>query len=572
MTQFSRHQNISRTAPPRSAGRRDHGRVRMGVLALGILAGLLAWEALPAVGQSSEAVPVAGEIFAGEELENYLRLLQVSGKAPLYPWSLRSFSVGEIDRLAPTDESHPWARRYDFSLAAGDGPELHLIAPKADILFNSAFPHGENDGPVWSGRGVTTAIRAGLVARYRGLSLTLAPVAFWAQNSSFATVRAEDASNPFEDGLHPTQIDLPQRFGSGGYSRIDPGQSTLRADVGPVAVGISTANQVWGPAAEFPLVLGTNAPGFPHVFAGSSRPWNLWIAKVHGRFVWGKLSQSPYASSPADSSERFTTGLVGVITPRGVPGLEIGAGRFFHLPWRAGGPSLAQILKPIETLTKVNLSTDEVETEESVVANQIASVFFRWVPPGSGFEVYGELASEDHRMNLRDFLLQPDHDTAYTLGLRKLWNLDDERFWVLRGELVDGVPSHLQRTRRQEPFYIHAHMRQGHTNEGQILGSPAAYGGSASLIAADLYEPDGRWTVSWRRTRRQQVVRYLQTGVQQPLDVQQGVGIERLLFVGRWDITAGLDGVYEFNRDFRDNAFNLRAALTVQAHLPSWAE
>jgi hypothetical protein len=265
-------------------------------------------------------------------------------------------------------------------------------------------------------------------------------------------------------------------------------------------------------------------------------------------------------------------GVVAVFTPRGIPGLEIGGGRFFHLPWT--GVGWREVLKPIETFTKINLSSgEEHETElpESVVANQIASAFFRWTLPGSGFEAYGELASEDHRLNLRDFIVEPDHDTAFTLGLKKLWELSDDKFWVLRGELVNGTPSHLQRGRRQEPFYIHAHMRQGHTEEGQILGAPAAYGGSASLIAADLYQPDGRWTVSWRRTRRIQAERYLETGVRQPIDVQQGLGVERVLFMGDWDVTAGLDGMYEFDRNFVKDAVNVRASLTVQARLQSFA-
>ena len=28
--------------------------------------------------------------------------------------------------------------------------------------------------------------------------------------------------------------------------------------------GVSTANQQWGPSADLPLLLGTNAAGFPH--------------------------------------------------------------------------------------------------------------------------------------------------------------------------------------------------------------------------------------------------------------------------------------------------------------------
>jgi hypothetical protein len=77
--------------------------------------------------------------------------------------------------------------------------------------------------------------------------------------------------------------------------------------------------------------------------------------------------------------------------------------------------------------------------------------------------------------------------------------------------------------------------------------------------------------VSWRRTRRIQAERYLETGVRQPIDVQQGLGVERALFMGDWDVTAGLDGMYEFDRNFVKDAVNVRASLTVQARLQSFA-
>jgi len=109
----------------------------------------------------------------------------------------------------------------------------------------------------------------------------------------------------FADGQWATYIDKPQRFGVDPYSQADFGQSELRVDTRGVAVGISTANQWWGPADRYPYVLGNNAAGFPHVFFGTSEPWNLWIAKVHGRIVYGTLDQSAY--SPVTGPKYFTS-------------------------------------------------------------------------------------------------------------------------------------------------------------------------------------------------------------------------------------------------------------------------
>jgi hypothetical protein len=521
-----------------------------------------------AAGAQDAPWSVPGEVFAGSELEGYLRLLQSTGESAAYPMSLRGLSPREVERLVPRDSLHPWAARYDFTAPppGTSGVEFSVHAPSLEIIHNSSFPQGGNDGAVWAGRGVTTVARAGFTARYRGVSLVVAPVAFRTENQDFDTVDPPEGDQPYADWRRPLQIDLPQRFGDAAYTRIDPGQSSLRVDAGPVALEASTANQVWGPAMEYPILIGTNAPGFPHVVLGSSRPLNVWIGRVHGRFVWGALAQSEYSTMPADSSRRFASGFVGTFTPRGVPGLEIGAGRFFHTPWLADGVSWAQIARPFETLTKVNLSRKNgPELEASVVANQIASVFFRWVLPRGGLDLFGEFASEDHRHNLRDFLLEPDHDTAYELGLRKVWRRDASSFAALRAELVSGEASHLQRARRQEPFYIHARMRQGHTERGQILGTPAAYGGSASTLALDLYHRAGRWTVDWERTSQQREGSFLETGeIEQP-DVRHALGGEALFFRGRWEATVALAALYEFNRNFADDAFATRASISLAA-------
>ncbi len=211
------------------------------------------------------------EIFAGGELENYLRYLQTLGEVAPYPWGVRAFSPAELDRLMPRDTLHPWADRYDLTPRAAKGISVDWVAPTASVRYNSTFPYGYNDGPIWAGRGLTLAGQAGVALRWGVLSLTVAPMAFVAQNAGFPLMpNGETGTLAYADGVLPDQIDLPQRFGSGAYARVDPGQSTARLDWGPLAAGVTTANQYWGPATEFPIVLGNNAAGFPQAFVGNS--------------------------------------------------------------------------------------------------------------------------------------------------------------------------------------------------------------------------------------------------------------------------------------------------------------
>ena len=510
-----------------------------------------------------------GEAFAGSEMESYLRVLQVGGVVSPYPWSIRAFSPPEVDRLLPADSVHPWSEREQLRPDTSGGLQWRLLRPEARLIFNSAYPHGGNDGPLWTGRGLTTAVQAGVAARYGPLSLVLAPTFFWAQNAAFE-MRPNGYTGPlaFGDARYPERIDLPQRFGDDAYARVDAGQSTLRLDLPVVTVGISSANQQWGPMADHPILLGTNAPGFLHGFLGTSAPLNVWIGRVHGRMVWGRLEQSEYSPVQQGEARRFMSGVVGTFTPRGIPGLELGGARFFHEPWPEGGPGAREFLKPIESFWKRDRTDAEVVPGDpkSDVDNQLASAFFRWVLPRSGFEFYGEYGREDHNWDWRDFVLEPDNNSGYAFGGRRVWQRSNVEWIVLRGEVLNLRPSHLGRVRSQWPFYVHGWTIQGHTHHGQLLGSPAGYGGAGSVLAVDVYQPDGRWTLAWSRDLRQPAAEAPETSGP-GADVVHSLSVERLFFHGPFEVTTRLAGALDFNRNFVSDRFNLNAGLTVRAGL-----
>ena len=116
---------------------------------------------------------------------------------------------------------------------------------------------------------------------------------------------------------------------------------------------------------------------------------------------------------------------------------------------------------------------------------------------------------------------------------------------------------------------MHRVLQQGHTQLGQILGSEAGPGGGGSTLAVDLYHPDGRWSVALTREIRQNRGAFARTG--QPddrsIDLLQALSVNGLFFRGRYDITAGLTAVYEFNRNFGADAFNLNAVVGVRANV-----
>jgi hypothetical protein len=492
---------------------------------------------------------------AGFETEQYLRALQLAGIAPLYPWSVRAFGVDELPRIAPVADSvHPWSARLR---PVKRGIDAFVLAPRVQALYNTTLPYGNNDGPIWAGRGLTTDVQFGFGAVAGPVSLIIAPEMFRAQNQSFRLLpNGATGNHVFGKAGYWSIIDEPQRFGDGSYQRFDPGQSTLRIAEGPAAVGFSTANEFWGPAVFNPIILGNNAGGFPHAFAGTSHPLDLWLFKIHGRAIWGRLEQSDYSPVTSGQMSRFGTGVVAIVEPRGFSGLELGASRFYHEVWPNGGPKWDDI-KLSFNLNEFAASRSNSEGIEQ--ANQLASLFFRWSFPSAGFEAYGEFAREDYGGDIYDVLSEPDHDSAYLIGVQRALRFGKDRMAVVKGEILNSRLTRLSQVRAQTPFYVHAPVYQGHTELGQVLGAPGGFGGGGSNLALDFYLPTGRWSVALSR----QMVDQTQIDGQ---SMFYGLTVERLWFGRYADVRASATQAVQLNRTPGTDVGNLNLQVATLLH------
>ena len=474
---------------------------RASILAAAALAVVITGES-PA--QDTTRAELSRWILPGSDEENYVRALQTLGLVEQYPWSARSFSSRELRRLAPTSAEHPWAASPALRSRSMERAGVRFdVAPiEGRSWYNTTMPSGMNDGAVWVGRGLTVAGSAGVSAAWGPVELTLAPEVFWAENREFALIPTGDSLRPFADPLWPTDVDRPQRFGNGSYSRIDAGRSGLRIDLAGVAAGISNTHESWGPMSEFPLILGTNAPGFPHAFLGTSQPVNVWIGRVHGRVIYARLEQSDFSPVTTLNPSRFASGMVAVFEPRFLPGLELGASRFFHVTWPDSGLSQRYFTHIFQSFLKQRVGkvfAPFPSDRNSSTDNQLASVFARWVLPGSGFELYGEFGREDHNRDPRDLMLEPEQNGAYALGARKAW-LKTDAMVVARAEVVTFQTSIVHRHRAQYAWYRHTFTEQGHTHRGQLLATALAVGsGGGMVLSLERFDQRGALQARWLR-------------------------------------------------------------------------
>jgi hypothetical protein len=510
------------------------------------------------------ATASAQSIEVGDPFEDYARVMQILGRADAGSFTIRSLTT---DGFSLDDASHPWAGRW---ASPAESP-VTLIAPRLRTFVNSSYPVGQNDGAIWQGKGLTTALDVGAHASWRGLSLTLHPTLIHNQNASFELGVGTMTGLPVY--AYPWRvIDMPQRFGPDAFWTVDPGQSELRLDVRGATLGVSTADQWWGPAIRNPIIMSNNAPGFPHAFLGTDGQVETGIGGFEARWVWGRLTQSDWFDPAVPNTKRFVTGLVATYSPSFLAGLSVGFTRLFYGYIPDDGLPLGDYFAVLGGLRKKTLASPSNPTGDDE-HDQLISLFGRWVLPESGFEVYAEWARNDHAWAFRDFILEPEHSQAYTLGLRKAYELSGARVLALTAELTHLERSTTSEVRANPVYYAHHIVTQGYTQEGQVVGAGLGPGGGGQHVGADLYAPWGRAGVYFARQMKDNDAYYVWAIANNQTtcchDVSINGGAHGLIFVGDFDLGVGFIATHEYHRYFYGlDLSNLN--LSVSARWRRW--
>ncbi|HEX7117811.1 MAG TPA: capsule assembly Wzi family protein [Longimicrobiales bacterium] len=486
---------------------------------------------------------------------DYARTAELAGAAPLRPWVIRR--PAEQRRLPGCEDERagPWRTRLPADSASAPGElRVELVPPKWRVHINSAYPTDRNDGALWPGRGVATSLRGGVIGSWDfgwgTISATLAPAVLFHENRDFEirTVKAAQLS-PFAYPWHHGRIDWPQRFGESAFWVLDPGQSQLRINVRGWTLGLSNENLWWGPALRYPLLMSNTAPGFPHVFTGTSRPLATPIGRIEGRLQWGWLRESDYFDVRPENDRRMFAGIVMDYEPRWLPGLFLGFARAYLVRIPEDGLEWSDYF----TRPYANVRSNPLGNSNPLNDNQIISLFARWAFPEVGFEAYAEWAREDHWEDLDDLLMEPDHAQAYMLGFQKVVP-GDARWIRLYGELAHLQSSTTFRSRRPPvTFYTHTPLVQGYTHRGQLLGAAIGPGSDAQLIGVDVFGEWGLVGLHLERVRRDNDA-YYETWARyygyRGHDVELTAGVRHHFFDGDFDIGWGLTYSTRKNRNF----------------------
>lgn len=379
--------------------------------------------------------------------------------------------------------------------------------------YNSRNAYGLNDGSMIPARGFQTLFSTGLHLELGWVSLQLKPEFVYANNPNFPTF------SPFlSDTLWAyyysfiNRIDLPERFGNHVYKKIFTGQSNILMKIYSVSFGISTENMWWGPGFRNSLLMSNSAPGFIHFTIHTNKPIKTKIGNFEFQIIGGKLNASGII--PPDTLRRFTgrvdapvpEGLTGGYTneqlflaklddwryingaimtwqPKWTPNLFLGFERtFYEYNSQRGGSFLSKNLPIFSGFFRSNnyqLSEQKYD--------QLLAFIARLVLPKAHSEIYIEWGRNDNSQNLRDLLLEPDHSEALIIGGRKLFSLNRETIVNFQFELTQlGYSKDFFLIRPTEGWYTHYQVRDGYTNQGQMIGAGIGPGGESQTINISL--------------------------------------------------------------------------------------
>jgi hypothetical protein len=411
--------------------------------------------------RSSLAIPVGFT-----DIDEQIRNLQLLNKIP----SDQSLTI----RPFYTDTKFNYAKilslidsniQYNGILYQSRGNSISLLPINFSQKLNTDHPYGWNDGAMSYSKGYQMQVGAGIFASFGNLKVQLRP--------EFV----KTASGQYETN---------QSWGlvTNGLSKILPGQSSVRYDLGKVSLSASTQNLWWGPGIVNSMLMSNNAPGFFHYSFATNRPLKTFLGNFQFQIISATLKQ--------DSSQGFEhrnlkklnlpnrnrayNALTFTFQPVIMKNITFGLNRAFQN--LADNNIVGFVPKYLPVLGSFFGSA----YNDTIYRDQILSFNTRWVFPKNHAEVYFEFGYNDAKDNFRDLMLDMSHSSGYVFGFKKLSYLNNLDYLDFGAEVtrMAQTPSYLMRSAGN--FYEHSIMTEGYTHKNQILGAGSGFGNNMQTV------------------------------------------------------------------------------------------
>lgn len=395
-----------------------------------------------------------------------------------HPWQNNNLGTKKILWKSSSENTNWFTNGLNRSVA------LKIYGPEWFNSYNTAAPYGQNDGALWQGKGYNTSLTAGVRLEAYGFEVTVKPQVAFSQNLGFEIMPGVYGSE--YSYFWAGNIDLVQRYGDSSFWTFDWGDTELRWTWSTFTIGFGFQSPWLGPAWLNPMLGSNNSGTYPKFDIGLRRtkvtlPWLGWyIGDIEGRIWCGKLSESDYFDNDSSNDYRQLTGFSIAYSPAFLPELTFSINKISIARWDE---------KSIKYLNPF-YDTNAVEDQKCSFA---VDLLF----PAVGFEFYGELGLDDY--NSRGFA-NPFHTAIYTIGAKKEISFFQKfsyfKKFNIRPEIIFEwnnfeMSQDFQLQWHYMGYYSHGLIKQGYTQNGQIIGAGSGYFGNSQYLALRTYFSKG---------------------------------------------------------------------------------
>ena len=395
-----------------------------------------------------------------------------------HPWQNNNLGTKKTLWKSSSENTNWFTNGLNRSVA------LKIYGPEWFNSYNTAAPYGQNDGALWQGKGYNTSLTAGARLEAYGFEVTVKPQVAFSQNLGFEIMPGVYGSE--YSYFWAGNIDLVQRYGDSSFWTFDWGDTELRWSWNTFTIGFGFQSPWLGPAWLNPMLGSNNSGTYPKFDIGLRRtkvtlPWLEWyIGDIEGRIWCGKLSESDYFDNDSSNDYRQLTGFSIAYSPAFLPELTFSINKISIARWDE---------KSIKYLNPF-YDTNAVEDQKCSFA---VDLLF----PAVGFEFYGELGLDDY--NSRGFA-NPFHTAIYTIGAKKEISFFQKfsyfKKFNIRPEIIFEwnnfeMSQDFQLQWHYMGYYSHGLIKQGYTQNGQIIGAGSGYFGNSQYLALRTYFSKG---------------------------------------------------------------------------------
>ena len=382
--------------------------------------------------------------------------------------------------------------------------EIKTMGVDYFIEYNSHHPYNRNNGTMIPNRGYQHIISPGIFIKTGPITIQFKPEHHFSENKEFDGFWEGHYSEIWAKRYKLwNHIDMPERFGKNSHNKTTFGQSSIRINWKSLSLGISNENLWWGPSLRNSIMMSNHAQGFRHITFNTVKPIKTIIGNLEWQVITGRLEGSGFTPPRTDYEHagtklyvpkinqlgqdddwRYLQAFIFSFSPKWIDGLSVGFIRWVQMyssliegkySWVKGNPTYFPVFK---NLFRSNDAFVDFEQQ----TDQAAGLFFKWFWKDSRSEIYAEFHHNDSKYNFRDLLLDSDHSRAATIGLQKVFNINNDEF-LFNWEWTQMEQTGSRLIRNAGSWYEHAWVYNGYTNKGEVLGSAIGPGSNSHYFS-----------------------------------------------------------------------------------------